>query len=143
MESQSAGLVEKIWLRCSAEGAFFPTRGGKNENESCLVARRMSSSCASDTQMHTQGRKRCSDKVPVWVGGSTWPSHFKAVCTLKVKRNVVVKEINFFLAASPQNSIELTNVRQNRWTRVCPSLRGDCRQTQWFLCSPDKIRWTS
>lgn len=29
LESQSAGLVEKIWLRCSAEGAFFPTRWKK------------------------------------------------------------------------------------------------------------------
>lgn len=53
------------------------------------------------------------------------------------------KPFSFFHTIFSKNVIELTNVRQNRWTRVCPSLRGDCHQTRWFLCWPDKIHWTS
>lgn len=60
----------------------------------------MCSSCASDTQTHTQGRKRCSDKVPVWLGGPAWPSNFKAMCVLRLKRSVMVKNESVFFPAS-------------------------------------------
>lgn len=70
---------------------------------------------------HTQGRKRCTDTLPVGAPG-------------------------FGPASRPLTYIQvfsLTGGPQSPWTRVCPSLQGDSGQRRWSLCWPGRTRWTA